>query len=81
MDGAPTIRQIKRGQRLRDAPLADNVAYATRVSALREQNLVRTNPTAVVPMSHEKSVGIDEPIDWVVAESIGNISGFKPLPI
>jgi CMP-N,N'-diacetyllegionaminic acid synthase len=56
-------------------------AYATRVSALREQNLLITNPATIVPVSHEKSVDIDEPIDWIIAESIGSLNGFKPLPI
>jgi len=61
--------------------LPNGGAYATRVSALREKNLIITNPTAIVPVSHEKSVDIDEPIDWIIAESIGNLNGFKPLPI
>ena len=61
--------------------LPNGGAYATRVSALREQNLLIANPIAIVPMSHEKSVDIDEPIDWIIAESIGNLNGFKPLPI
>ena len=28
---------------------------------------------------HEKSVDIDEPIDWILAESVGSLHGFKPL--
>jgi CMP-N,N'-diacetyllegionaminic acid synthase len=59
--------------------LPNGGAYATRVSALREQDLLIANPTTVVAMSHEKSVDIDEPVDWIIAESIGSLNGFKPL--
>ena len=37
------------------------------------------NPAAIVTVSHEKSVDIDEPIDWILAESVGSLHGFKPL--
>ena len=38
------------------------------------------NPAAIVTVSHEKSVDIDEPIDWILAESVGSLHGF-PLKL
>ena len=58
--------------------LPNGGAYASRVKALRKQNTLIANPAAIVAVSHEKSVDIDEPIDWVLAESVGNLHGFKP---
>ena len=59
--------------------LPNGGAYATRVKALRKQNILIANPAAIVAVNHEKSVDIDEPIDWVLAESIGSLNSFKPL--
>ena len=59
--------------------LPNGGAYATRVKALRKQNILIANPAAIVTVSHEKSVDIDEPIDWILAESVGSLHGFKPL--
>ena len=54
-------------------------AYATRVKALRKQNILIASPASIVTVSHEKFVDIDEPIDWILAESVGSLHGFKPL--
>jgi len=50
--------------------LPNGAAYATRVAALRKQNAVIASPAAVTMMSLERSVDIDEPIDWIIAETV-----------
>ena len=52
--------------------------YATRTRALREQNKLICDRTRVHVMPDARSIDIDEPVDWVVAEAMGRHFGFEP---
>lgn len=57
----------------------NGAAYATRVRALIEQDAILAEPMKLVPMPDDRSVDLDEPIDWIVAEAIGHARGFRPF--
>jgi len=61
--------------------LPNGGAYATRVSAFREQGRIICTPSRLVVMDAARSVDLDEPDDWVVAEAMGTQHGFSLLPL
>jgi CMP-N-acetylneuraminic acid synthetase len=50
--------------------IPNGAAFATKRDVLFEKNLIITNPTGIHIMSLEKSIDIDEPIDFKIAEFI-----------
>ena len=61
--------------------LPNGAAYATRTASFRSQNKVIAEPSCLHPMTHERSVDLDEPIDWAVAEAVGTQKGFSLIPL
>ncbi|MBT5040288.1 MAG: acylneuraminate cytidylyltransferase family protein [Rhodospirillaceae bacterium] len=61
--------------------LPNGGAYATRVSAFRTQDRIISDPARLVIMDAARSVDLDEPEDWVVAEAMGAAHGFSLLPL
>lgn len=57
-------------QTLEPLYIPNGAAYATRRSALFGQNCLIAPKTGIRAMSHERSVDIDEPIDFLVAEAV-----------
>ena len=57
-------------QSLPDMCIPNGAAFATKRDVLFEKNLIITNPTGIHIMSLEKSIDIDEPIDFKIAEFI-----------
>jgi CMP-N,N'-diacetyllegionaminic acid synthase len=51
--------------------MPNGAAYATRVSTLREQRQIITHPLRLEIMDAPRSVDIDTPFDWIVAETVG----------
>lgn len=58
-------------QSLPDLYIPNGAVYATRRSVLFEKNVIVSDKTGIHEMSAEKSVDIDEPIDFMIAEVIG----------
>jgi len=54
-------------------------AYATRTAALFGQSRVICAPTMVAMMPPERSVDVDDSLDWVTAEAVGRAFEFKPF--
>ncbi|GJL54500.1 MAG: hypothetical protein NPIRA02_16320 [Nitrospirales bacterium] len=63
-------------QSLKPLFIPNGAAYATRVMALRKDQAIIANPSRLVAMTPERSIDIDEPIDWVVAEATAAYYGF-----
>ena len=61
--------------------LPNGGAYATRVSAFRAQDRIISDPARLVIMDAARSVDLDEPEDWVVAEAMGAARDFSLLPL
>jgi len=61
--------------------LPNGGAYATRVSAFRAQDRIISDPARLVIMNAARSVDLDEPEDWIVAEAMGAARGFSLLPL
>lgn len=59
--------------------IPNGAAYATRVAALLTQDAILAMPLKIVVMSDERSVDLDEPIDWQIAETIGRSHAFQPF--
>jgi CMP-N,N'-diacetyllegionaminic acid synthase len=65
-------------QLVRRYVIPNGAAYATRVEALVRLSRVICDPAMVHRMSAERSVDVDDPFDWVIAEAIGAHAGFHP---
>jgi CMP-N,N'-diacetyllegionaminic acid synthase len=59
----------------------NGAAYATRTDTLRKQNRIIASPTRVHEMDLTRSVDIDEPVDWIVAEAIAEAENYKLIPL
>src|SRR5207247_936785 len=66
-------------QLVREALFPTGAAYAQRVSALYEQQRVICDPAMIQRMPPERSVDVDDELDWVVAEAVGAHFGFRPF--
>ena len=51
--------------------------YATRRDVLFDQNAIIGKRTKIWQMSRERSLDIDEPIDFLIAEIVGQKLGYK----
>ncbi len=58
-------------QSLPDLYIPNGAVYATRRNVLFEKNLLISDMASIHIMSAEKSIDIDEPIDFLVAEVVG----------
>jgi CMP-N,N'-diacetyllegionaminic acid synthase len=56
--------------------LPNGAAYATRASALRGQSRLIAHPLRLEIMDEMRSVDIDTPFDWLIAEAVGRAGGF-----
>ena len=56
--------------------LPNGAAYATRTSALRAQSRLIAHPMRLEVMDDMRSVDIDTPFDWMIAEAVGREGGF-----
>jgi CMP-N-acetylneuraminic acid synthetase len=59
--------------------LPNGGAYATRVTAFHAQDRIICDPARLVVMDAARSIDLDEPEDWIVAEAIGKQHGFSLL--
>ena len=59
-------------QKLPKLYIPNGAVWATRRSILMEQNLITGPHSGVVIMSRERSVDIDEPVDFITAEAMAN---------
>jgi CMP-N-acetylneuraminic acid synthetase len=59
-------------QKLPKLYIPNGAVWATRRSILMEQNLITGPHSGIVIMSRERSVDIDEPVDFVTAEAMAN---------
>ncbi len=59
-------------QKLPKLYIPNGAVWATRRSVLMEQNLITGPHSGMVIMSRERSVDIDEPVDFVMAEAMAN---------
>ncbi|NOS82940.1 MAG: acylneuraminate cytidylyltransferase family protein [Nitrospira sp.] len=59
-------------QKLPKLYIPNGAVWATRRSVLMEQNLITGPHSGMVIMSRERSVDIDEPVDFVTAEAMAN---------
>jgi len=57
-------------QKLPKLYIPNGAVWATRRAVLMEQGLITGSKAGIVVMSRERSVDIDEPIDFIVAEAI-----------
>ena len=57
--------------------IPNGACYATRREALFGRNLIVAPSTGLHRMSHERSVDIDEPIDFTLAEAVAEKHGFR----
>jgi len=60
--------------------IPNGACYATRREVLFGQNLVIAARTGLCKMSLERSVDIDEPIDFTLAEAVAAAHGMRPVP-
>ncbi|MDP7343237.1 MAG: acylneuraminate cytidylyltransferase family protein [Alphaproteobacteria bacterium] len=61
--------------------LPNGGAYATRVSAFRAWGRIISDPARLFIMDAARSVDLDEPEDWLIAEAMGTRHGFSLLPL
>jgi CMP-N-acetylneuraminic acid synthetase len=66
-------------QLVRQCLIPTGAAYAERTEALYAQSRVIVDPTAIHRMSAERSVDVDDPLDWVIAEAVGRHFGYRPF--
>ena len=59
-------------QKLPKLYIPNGAVWATRRSVLMEQNLITGPNSGIVIMSRERSVDIDEPVDFITAEAMAN---------
>jgi len=59
-------------QKLPKLYIPNGAVWATRRSVLMEQNLITGPHSGMVIMSRERSVDIDEPVDFITAEAMAN---------
>jgi CMP-N-acetylneuraminic acid synthetase len=59
-------------QKLPKLYIPNGAVWATRRSVLMEQNLITGPNSGMVIMSRERSVDIDEPVDFITAEAMAN---------
>jgi len=59
-------------QKLPKLYIPNGAVWATRRSVLMEQNLITGPLSGIVIMSRERSVDIDEPVDFITAEAMAN---------
>jgi CMP-N,N'-diacetyllegionaminic acid synthase len=59
-------------QKLPKLYIPNGAVWATRRSVLMEQNLITGPHSGIVIMSRERSVDIDEPVDFITAEAMAN---------
>jgi len=57
-------------QALEKLVMPNGGVYATRRDKLFEQQAIIADPSSIVEMSRLRSVDIDEPIDWIIAEVV-----------
>ncbi|MDC0644676.1 acylneuraminate cytidylyltransferase family protein [Alphaproteobacteria bacterium] len=58
--------------------IPNGAVYATRTNTLLEQKTIISDSLRMVKMPLERSIDIDEPVDWHVAEAIGKCFNFFP---
>ena len=58
--------------------IPNGAVYATRTKNLLEEKTIITSSLRMVRMPLERSIDIDEPLDWHVAEAIGKYFEFLP---
>jgi CMP-N-acetylneuraminic acid synthetase len=59
-------------QKLQKLYIPNGAVWATRRSVLMDQGLITGPNSGIVVMSRERSVDIDEPVDFVTAEAMAN---------
>jgi CMP-N-acetylneuraminic acid synthetase len=59
-------------QKLPKLYIPNGAVWATRRAVLMEQNLITGPNSGMVIMSRERSVDIDEPVDFITAEAMAN---------
>jgi CMP-N-acetylneuraminic acid synthetase len=65
-------------QRLAASYIPNGAAYAVRVDAMRAQNRIICDPARLVVMQPERSVDVDDDLDWIYAEAVARKFGFTP---
>ena len=66
-------------QRLAASFIPNGAAYAVRVDAMRAQNRIICDPARLVVVAPERSIDVDDELDWVYAEAVARKFGFTPL--
>jgi CMP-N-acetylneuraminic acid synthetase len=80
---APLLGQAIEGnqehsQHLAACYIPNGAAYAVRVAAMRHQNRIICDPARMVIMSPERSIDVDDELDWLYAETIARRFAFTP---
>lgn len=80
----PLLKEAVQGNRgvFQELPptyLPNGAAYATRSAVLRAQGRILCDPLRLIVMPAERSIDLDEPLDWLVAEVVAETHGFAPV--
>lgn len=78
--GKPIEGEAEHSQRLPVTYFPTGAAYAVRVEALRRTNRVFADPLRIAEMEPERSVDIDDELDWLFAEEVARRYGFSLIP-
>lgn len=66
-------------QKLAKTYFPSGAAWVLACHALRDQHRIYCEPLRMVMMPYERSVDIDDEVDWIVAEAIGRHHNFGPV--
>lgn len=77
--GEAITGMTEHSQFLKPAFIPNGAAYAVRCSALRAQRRIICDPARIEVMSAERSVDVDDLLDWTVAQVTAEHCGFKPF--
>jgi CMP-N,N'-diacetyllegionaminic acid synthase len=83
-DAAPLLGKAITGdqehsQHLDAAYIPNGAAYAVRPVAMRAQNRIICEPSRLVLMPTDRSVDVDDELDWLYAESVAKARSFAPV--
>jgi CMP-N-acetylneuraminic acid synthetase len=66
-------------QHLAASYIPNGAAYAVRADAMRTQGRIICDPARLVIVEPERSVDVDDELDWVYAEAVARKFGFTPV--
>lgn len=77
--GQAIIGDQEHSQHLAAAYIPNGAAYAVRTAAMFAQNRIICEPSRLALMPAERSVDVDDALDWLYAESVAKTYSFVPV--